>query len=69
MALLPNLNGKLRAAYLIVGIAFACWGLYGADASWARITWLAVGGLLVVFGVIGYCPLLWLFGVRGSKEE
>lgn len=66
MALLPNLNGKLRAAYFLAGVVVAMWGLFGAVASWARITWLACGGLVLVFGIIGFCPFLWLFGMRGS---
>jgi len=68
MVLLPNLNGKLRIIYFVAGIALAAYGLYGPDTNWVRITWMAVGGALVVFGLIGFCPILWLFGVRGSSE-
>jgi hypothetical protein len=69
MPLLPNLNGKLRGASFIAGAACVIWGLYWADASWARITWLAAGGALCVMGIIGFCPFLWILGVRGSAPE
>ncbi len=69
MALLPNLNAKLRAGYFVAGIAAGAWGLYGADATWSRIAWLAFGALLVVLGIIGFCPILWLFGMRGLSSS
>jgi hypothetical protein len=68
MALMPNLNGKLRLVYFILGLISGGWGLSGADANWTRITWLALGAVLILFGVIGFCPLLWILGVRGSSS-
>jgi hypothetical protein len=69
MAALPNLNGKLRAVYFVLGLVAGGYGLYGTDVSWLRITLLAVGGALIVFAIIGFDPILWLFGVRGSAAE
>jgi hypothetical protein len=68
MALMPNLSGKLRVGYFLAGVIVGAWGLLGSDTPWIRITALSFGSLLVVLGVIGFCPLLWLFGVRGSSS-
>jgi DUF2892 family protein len=68
MALMPNLSGKLRVIYFVLGVAIAAWGLLGSDIPWIRITALSFGSLLVVFGIIAFCPFLWMFGVRGSSS-
>jgi hypothetical protein len=68
MALMPNLSGKLRVVYFLLGVTVAAWGLLGSDTPWIRITVLAFGSFLVVLGIIGFCPLLWIFGVRGSSS-
>jgi hypothetical protein len=45
-----------RVLYLAGGTAFSIWELWGADQGWSQWTWLAAGGLLLVFGLIGYSP-------------
>ena len=57
MAAEPNVAGLARLLYLLVGAAVASWGLWGADQGWTQWTWLAVGGVLLVLGLIGYSPL------------
>ncbi len=54
MAVVSNLVGKWRAGYLLAGVALAAWGLFGAQATWARIASLAAGGVLVIEGLIGF---------------
>ena len=52
-----NVSGMARILYQAVGAAFAMWGLWGADQGWTQWSWLAVGGLLLVLGLIGYSPV------------
>ncbi|HJY86057.1 MAG TPA: YgaP-like transmembrane domain [Candidatus Acidoferrales bacterium] len=54
MAALSNLGGMSRGAYVVVGIALAAWGLFGANAGWVKLFWLVLGGTLIVEGVIGF---------------
>ncbi|HEV2197059.1 MAG TPA: hypothetical protein VGR55_15855 [Candidatus Acidoferrum sp.] len=38
------------------------WGLWGADPGWTQWLWLALGGAILVFGLIGYSPIhAWFF--------
>ncbi len=62
MAAVPNLSGNMRAGYVLVGVGLAAWGLFGADAVWARVLLLVAGGALIVEGLIGFCLVCWLFG-------
>jgi hypothetical protein len=52
-----NVSGAPRALYVVGGIAFAIWGLWGADQGWTQWAWMAAGGLLLVLGIIGYSPV------------
>jgi hypothetical protein len=61
MAAEANVAGMARLLYLVVGAAVASWGLWGADQGWTQWSWLALGGVLLVLGLIGYSPLhAWL---------
>jgi Protein of unknown function (DUF2892) len=61
MAAEANAAGMARLLYLVVGAAVASWGLWGADQGWTQWAWLALGGVLLVLGLIGYSPLhAWL---------
>jgi hypothetical protein len=61
MAAEPNVAGMARLLYLVVGAAVTSWGLWGADQGWTQWSWLALGGVLLVLGLIGYSPLhAWL---------
>ena len=57
MAAEPNVTGMARLLYLVAGAAVASWGLWGADQGWTQWAWLALGGVLLVLGAIGYSPL------------
>jgi hypothetical protein len=61
MAAEPNVAGMARLLYLVLGAAVGSWGLWGADQGWTQWSWLALGGVLLVLGLIGYSPLhAWL---------
>ena len=53
-----------RLLYVAAGAALASWGLWGADQGWTQWTWLLLGGVALVFGIIGYSPLHALFGAK-----
>ena len=53
----PNVAGVARLLHVVAGAAVACWGLWGADQGWTQRSWLALGGTLLVLGLIGYSPL------------
>jgi hypothetical protein len=57
MAAEPNISGFARLLYVLAGVAFASWGLWGADPGWIQWAWLALGSLLSIFGLIGYSPI------------
>ena len=63
-----NMNGIARAFWVLLGIALALWGAYGADAAWSRILLLALGAYLLIEGFIGFSLLFWLFGSRGQSS-
>jgi len=66
MATQPNVTGMARLLYIVAGVGLAAWGLWGADQGWTQWTWLVLGGVLLVLGVVGYSPLhAWL----GKDEE
>jgi len=69
MAAEPNVAGLARLLYLLVGAAVASWGLWGADQGWTQWTWLAVGGVLLVLGLIGYSPLHALLAKKNQKAS
>lgn len=53
----PNVTGMARLLYIVIGAALASWGLWGADPGWTQWTWLVLGGVALVLGLIGYSPL------------
>ncbi len=67
MAAEPNVTGMARLLYFIAGAAVVSWGLWGADQGWTQWSWLALGGALLVFGLIGYSPLHALFVKKNTK--
>ena len=54
MAAEPNIGAMHRTIYVLGGVATALWGVFGADADWARLLAMFAGGALVVEGLIGY---------------
>ena len=65
----PNVAGVARLLYLVVGAAVASWGLWGADQGWAQWSWLVLGGVLLVLGMIGYSPLHALLAKKHQKAN
>jgi len=65
----PNVAGLARILYVLFGIALASWGLWGADQGWTQWTWLALGGLLLVLGIIGYSPVHSLLAKKHQKAN
>jgi hypothetical protein len=69
MAAEPNVAGMARLLYLAAGAAVASWGLWGADQGWTQWTWLVLGGVLLVLGLIGYSPLHALLVKKQQKAS
>ena len=69
MAAEPNVAGMTRLLYLVAGAAVSSWGLWGADQGWTQWSWLALGGVLLVFGVIGYSPAHALLAKKHPKAN
>jgi hypothetical protein len=69
MAAEPNVAGMARLLYVVAGAGMASWGLWGADQGWTQWTWLALGGALLVFGMIGYSPLHALLAKKPQKAS
>jgi DUF2892 family protein len=57
MAAQPNVMGIARLLYIVAGLGVASWGLWGADQGWTQWTWLVLGGVVLVLGIIGFSPL------------
>jgi hypothetical protein len=53
----PNVTGMARLLYVVAGAAVAAWGIWGASAGWTQWTWLTLGGIVMVLGLIGYSPI------------
>lgn len=53
MAAEPNIGVMPRLLDLLAGVGAARWGLWEADSGGPRWAWLALGGALLVFGLIG----------------
>ncbi len=68
MAALPNLSGFPRFAYVFLGLAALVWGFFGASSPTGRLVWPILGAVVLVEGLIGFCPVVALFG-RGSKPK
>jgi len=67
MAAEPNVTGMARLFYVVAGAAVVSWGLWGADSGWTQWSWLVLGGVLLVLGLIGYSPLHALLAKKQSK--
>jgi hypothetical protein len=65
----PNIAGIARLLYIAAGAAIASWGLWGADPAWTQWTWLAIGGMLLVLGLIGYSPVHAFIPIKAPKAD
>jgi hypothetical protein len=69
MAAEANIAGMARLLYVVAGVGLASWGLWGADQGWTQWAWLALGGAILVLGVIGYSPLHAWFAKSNPKAS
>ena len=69
MAAESNVAGIARLIYVVAGAVIASWGLWGADPGWTQWSWLVLGGLLLVLGMIGYSPVHALLGKKAPKAN
>jgi len=69
MAAEPNVAGMARLIYLVAGAAVASWGLWGADQGWTQWSWIVLGSVLLVCGIIGYSPVHALFVKKDQKAS
>jgi hypothetical protein len=66
MAAEPNIGAMPRLLDLLAGVGAARWGLWEADSGGPRWAWLALGGTLLIYGLIGSSPLNFL---RPKKQK
>ena len=69
MAAGTNLSGGLRFSYVAVGLALIAWGLYGTDGGWMRMVLSILGALLLLFGLIAFCPVRKMMGLGGENQK
>ena len=64
----PNLAGTLRLGYVIAGAVLILWGLFYSDPGSGRIFECIVGAVVLIEGLIAYCPVCALLGVGAKKN-
>jgi len=68
MTLSRNVGSIDKIIRLVAGIALAAWGLMGAGlATTIGIIALVVGVVLIVTGLINFCPLFKILGVSSFR--
>jgi Inner membrane protein YgaP-like, transmembrane domain len=65
----PNIGGIARLSTVVAGAAMAGWALWGADPGWTQWSWLALGGVFLVLGLIGYSPVNAFFLKKTPKAN
>lgn len=68
MALQPNLSGIQRFGYVGAGVAMMAWGFFFAAPGFWRYAWPIAGALVLILGIIGFCPLVAMLGLGGKKN-
>lgn len=63
----PNLAGLWRLGYISGGAALILWGFFYADPGSGRLAECILGAILLIEGLIGYCPACALLGIGGKK--
>lgn len=58
-----NAAGWDRALRTMIGLVLLYVGWVGVLAAWLTAVLMVVGGILLVTGVIGWCPLYSLLGI------
>ena len=64
----PNLSGSLRLGYVIAGVVLIAWGLFYADPGSGRIFGCIVGAVVLIEGLIAYCPACAKLGLGRNKQ-
>ena len=68
MGSLVNVGGVDRILRIVVGIALIVFALYGpAEISWKWAGW--VGVIPLVTGLLAWCPLYTIFGIKTCKSS
>lgn len=58
-----NVGGIERPIRIVVGLLATGIGLFAGLSTGIAGVALAVGGILLLTGAVGYCPLFMLFGI------
>lgn len=69
MAAGTNLSGGLRFFYIVLGAALMAWGFYGTSGGWVRYVLCILGALILLFGLIAFCPIRKMLGVGGENQK
>ena len=67
MAAQPNLPNVASFGYAVAGAGLIAWGFFGVDHGWAMYALGALGGVLLIEGIIGYCVACAALGL-GKKS-
>lgn len=62
-----NLSGVSRFAYVVAGLVMLAWGFFYADPGFWRFAWPILGAIVLIAGLIGFCPLRAMLGIGGKK--
>jgi len=69
MAAGTNLSGGLRLFYVVVGAALMAWGFYGTSGGWLRTVLAIVGAIILLSGLIAFCPIRKMLGLDGENQK
>jgi len=56
-----------RIIRVIVGIVLLALGLFGVVGGWLMWAAYIVGAILVITGIVGFCPLYAIFKINTNK--
>ncbi len=70
MALPHNVGSVDKTIRLVAGLLLAAFGIFGAGlSSTVGIIALVVGAVLVVTGVVNFCPIFKILGISSVKAQ
>lgn len=70
MALIRNVGSVDKIIRLVVGVLLAAWAVMGAGlGSTIGLIALAVGVVLIVTGLVNFCPAFKLLGISSFKNS
>ena len=64
-----NLSGGLRLLYIVVGLGLMAWGFYGADNGWMRSVLPILGAVVLLEGVVAFCPIRKMLGMGIENQK